>query len=181
MCTRTNILKINTWKCSASIGFISLGHIGSNISQCRAVIGANVKPWETMWDEALMFLHPLICVKVNACVTEPGERKSIHSPTCCYNGSMLLHAGILTLTALKAVVGARLLEIYLISPTSLWKKKSLSDGNLPIDTVFFFNFVFALRLLRVNRTCSAKYDRRTMLFCLEGISPFQCLLKVNNI
>lgn len=65
---------------SAPIGFTSLEHNGSNISQCRAVIGANIKPWAPTSDEALMFFRPLVCVQVNACVTEPGAGKGVRRP-----------------------------------------------------------------------------------------------------
>lgn len=64
-----------------------------------------------------MFLHPQICVQVNACVIEPGaSKKGIHGPTRCYNGSTLLRPPCWSLdphapTVWKVAVGAEL-EIY---------------------------------------------------------------------
>ena len=71
---------ITTWTHSAGVGFISWGSVGSNIRRCRALIGANVKPSAPTSNAALMFLRPLILVRVNVCVCHRARSQRRRAP-----------------------------------------------------------------------------------------------------
>lgn len=102
-------------------GFITLGRLGSNISQRKALIGTDIKTLGTCRRRSIDVFPPTdVCWGHCICLWAWSQKRRL--PPCC--------SGVLTLTppqCWKAVTGAELLEIWF--RTWLFSWKDPSDGS----------------------------------------------------